>query len=257
MFTRVSATFPVLRSIMAARGGQPDVAILAPDSPELRVAGQSLPLRATEIYDWTALAALARNDVRAVELAHLDGAPLPGLRTVLVLAHASADLSAADTILIENLLDHGGAVVTSLSVAASLTGAEAGARVLAGNGALRVWHISTARGMLVAVDGMPVENLFADSNSGWAGAVWRQVLHLPVLSNGYRTATSGTTLLYSGVAGTGSSITIEVPVDGGPRTLNLYDAAGAMQQTIQFAHRSGPVPVFLPRRNYALANFGA
>lgn len=88
MFARVSASFALLRAIMAAPAGQATTVVLAPNRPVLRAAGAALALRASDPYHWDQLAVLARTNVAAVVLTHLDGAVLPALRTAIVLARA-------------------------------------------------------------------------------------------------------------------------------------------------------------------------
>jgi hypothetical protein len=155
MFARVSASFGLLRRIMATPAGSPDTVLLAPVAPALRAAGRTLALRATDLYNWGLLAALARADCHAVVLTSLD-ASLPTLHRVFALAAQAGDVSVDDIRVMRTVLAHGGSVVASVPVAA---GAERPKMQAAAGGdpPLAVRRYVTASGMLLGVDGGAVE----------------------------------------------------------------------------------------------------
>ncbi|HWE63281.1 MAG TPA: hypothetical protein VHB98_16315 [Chloroflexota bacterium] len=254
MFARVSASFDLWRQIMGAPPGQVTTVILAPNEPALQQAGAKLVNRANDLYHWSALALPARNNMAAVTLTHLDGEVPPGLHTAIVLARHAADLSAIDRQTLLTLLSHGGAVIANGDVAAALAGTTARdqAQILASGGrpALVVRRVAAPDGTLLAVDGGPAEYLFADANASWAAPIWQQILGHGAQSGGYLVAAGGVTLLYSGTAQNGASISLPVPAT--TPDLTLYDTTGALAQTMPLAGRSGVIHVLVARRSYAL-----
>ncbi len=254
MFRRVSESFPLLRSIMAAPAGQPDTVVLAPNGPDLRTAGASLVLRATDSYRWASLGVLARADVPAVTLTHRDGAPLPALRTALVLARSVSDVTLADRATLRALLARGGTVVAAAPAAASLVDNSAGGQLLVTNPAatIAVRRIATTAGLLFSVDGGAVEDLCADANGDWTLPLWSQVLRrspAALRTTGYTVAAGGVTLFYS-IAGGGSSATIDVPTAGGAAT--VYGQDGRALRLMHLVGAGHPVRLSIARRSYAL-----
>lgn len=253
MFARVSAGFAAIRAIMAAPPAVPDTVILAPNERTLRQAGAARVMRAVDVYDWTALAAPARDGAAAITLTHLDGETLPGLRSVIVLARTPADLALADRGALLSLLGHGGTVVAATAVAQALIGTTAQSTPVASSGAdtMAVRRLQTPQGTLLAVDGGPVERLFSDAGQPWAAGLWVQVLHRPVQRSGYLIDAGGVTLLYSGLARDGASILVTIPA-GAPGALTVYDTYGAVDKTIPLDGRARTMAVLVPRRSYAL-----
>ena len=253
MFARVSASFAVIRRIMVASPGQPDTVILAPNTSTVRAAGARLAMRAEDIYDWTALAAPARDNVAALLLTHLDGETLPALRTAIVLARTPADLVLADRGALLSLLGHGGTVIATPPVAQALLGSSAQSRVVASSStrAMTVKRLTTAQGTLLAVDGGAVEQLFTDASLPWAAGIRAQVLHQIVQATGYLVAAGGATLLYSGLAQDGASISLAIP-SGATGDLTVYDTYGAVRQTIHLTGRTVQLHLVVARRSYAL-----
>jgi len=254
MFHRVSASFPLLRAIMAAPAGRPDTVVLAPDGPDLRAAGAALVPRATDSYTWASLGVLARSNVAAVTLTGLDSAPLPALRTALVLARAASDIAPAGRLQLRHLLARGGAVVAAAPVAATLVDNTANAQLLVTNPAatVAVRRIATPAGLLLSVDGGPVEDLCADANRDWTAPLWPLVLRRPAYAfqtTGYTVAAAGVTLFYS-IASGGSTATLDVPDRGGGAT--VYGPDGRVEQEMHLVGKHNPVRLSIERRGYAL-----
>jgi hypothetical protein len=250
MFARVSASFSLLREIMSSPPGQPDTVVLAPNGAALRDAGAHLALRARDQYHWESLAAMARGNVDAVTLTHLDTA-LPALHTAIVLARTPADLAPADKGPLLDLLWHGGTVVAAGQVARALVGQSAVTGTVAATAGTVVRRISTMHGILLEVDGMAVEDLFADASAGWATPVWRLALQRSAASTGYEVTDGGVTLLYT-IALSGTTMAVTLPAGQSSGHLELYDTHGALRQTLRLTGQSGPRRVFIPRRTYAL-----
>jgi len=256
MFRRVSASFPLLRRLMAAPAGRPDTVVLAPNEPALRAAGAALALRATDTYRWDALGVLARSNVAAVTLYHLDPSSLPSLRTAIVLARAATDLTPGDRRALRALLAHGGTVVAAAPVAATLVDNSAGAGLVATSpdATLAVRRVPTTAGALLSVDGGAVEELCADANRGWTLPLWSQVLRRSTAAlgtTGYIVAFDVYSLFYT-IAGGGSTVALDVPVGGGGAT--VYGSDGGVQQIMHLVGGRNPDPVRLSiaRRAYAL-----
>jgi hypothetical protein len=254
MFARVSASFSRLRSIMRTSPGQPDTAVLAPNSAELRTAGAKLLPRAQDPYQWDALAVFARANIAAVIVTSLDLSTLPDLRTVLVLARTPADVSAADGRALSTLLTHGGTVLAASGIARSLSGGtmsvHAGIAISATH-TITVDRLRTPAGTLLAVDGAPVEDLFSDALASQAEDLWRQILHRPVFTTGFVVAAGGVTLLYT-IAHDGSSMILD-PLSGSRSgDLMIYDTHGVLQRTIHMVNAGGSVRVDIARRSYGI-----
>ena len=253
MFRRVSASFPLLRAIMAAPAGRPDTVVLAPDGPDLRAAGAALVLRATDSYHWDRLAILARANVAAVTLTHLRGAPLPAPRTVLVLARAASDITPDDRLSLRALRARGGTVVAASPVATTLVDNSAGAQVLATSpdATVVVRRVTTTAGMLLSVDGAAVEDLCSDANGDWTPPLWSRILRRPAAAlqtTGYTVAAAGVTLFYSIAAG-GSSAIFNVP--NADAYVTMYGQDGHIQRRVKVGGRD-PVRLSIARRSYAL-----
>jgi hypothetical protein len=254
MFARVSAGFALWRQIMAAPAGQVDTVILAPNEAALRQAGAKRLNRADDLYHWSSLAMPVRSDMAAVTLTHVDGEVPPALRTAIVLAPHAADLSALDRRTLLSLLSHGGTVVADGDVSTDLAGAHAPAQALGTGGtpALSVQRVTAPSGTLLTVDGGPVEYLFDDANAAWAAPIWQQILgHSPQIS-GYLLSAAGETLLYSGTARDGASMSLRLPAVSVTEQLSLYDTTGALERTLAVTGGPGAVHVELARRSYAL-----
>jgi hypothetical protein len=258
MFARVSATFPILRAIMLAPPGRPDAVILASNAHDLLAGGQTHAMRALDSYDWTALAALAHDDVPAPVVTRLDSSELANVRCVVVLDRAAADVTAADRAALVKVLGAGGTVLAAAPVAALLAPANSDqARVTSSATAKgAVVQYGVAKGKLYAVQGIPVEQVFADASQTWADGVVKALFHRTIQPAGFVMSTGGTTLLYGGLAASGASFVVNLPLSGSPRTLVIYDTAGAVKRTIQLAGHSGSIRVDVPRRAYALATGG-
>ncbi len=252
MFARLSAIFPLLRRLMATPPGQPDTVILAPNGAALRVAGTSLALRADDGYAWTSLGSLARGNIAAPVLTHLEGADLPALRTAIVLARSSADLSASDRAGLAELLGSGGTVLAATSVAGVLSHSRSSGSVLVSSpdGRLAARRIAMAKGRLIAVVG-PVESLFADSAVGWASPLWSTLFGHVTPVGGYLVGVDNVTLLYGATAATGAVIRLGPPAHTGAGILTRFDAHGAAVQT-RHVDAATSLQVALPRRTYAL-----
>ncbi|HXT37367.1 MAG TPA: hypothetical protein VN837_17470 [Chloroflexota bacterium] len=257
MFARVSASFPLLRTIMSMAPGQPDTVVLAPNEPALQTAGATLALRATDSYAWTSLAALARDNVGAPVLTHLDAAHLPALRTAIVLARTSDQLTLGDRGALLTLLSNGGTVVASLPVAEALLGASAPFKTVAvePGGSLAIGLVATAQGRLLTVVGGPVEDMFADRAVAWAAAIWRQRLHWPVEPRGYLISVGGVSLLYSGTAVPGAAMVADSRTIGGKSTIVLVSQFGTPSRTISLATHGAAVQILMPRRTYGIAGY--
>ncbi|HEY8284784.1 MAG TPA: hypothetical protein VIJ28_10405 [Chloroflexota bacterium] len=257
MFARVSASFPLLRAIMGSAPGRPDTVVLAPNESALRTAGAALALRADDGYAWTSLAALARDNVAAPVLTHLDGAHLPALNTAIVLASTPDQLSQGDRGTLSALLATGGTVVASMPVARILVGVSSPFKTLAEepSGALAIRDIVTPRGRLLAVAGGLVEIAFADSAEPWAAPVWRRWLRWPFEPRGYLISDAGITLLYSGTAPAGAAMGLDPRfLAGGKGTLGLVSQSGALDRTISVAAKGSATEILVPRRTYGLLN---
>ncbi|MGH2391644.1 MAG: hypothetical protein ACRDIE_25900 [Chloroflexota bacterium] len=252
MFTRLSAVFPLLRQLMSAAPGQPDTVVLAPNATALRAAGASLALRADDGYSWTSLGALARDNVAAPVLTHLDGADLPALRTAIVLARSPRELSPTDRTRLAGVLESGGTVVAATSVAQALGGSHSAGRILASSPDRRLTakRVAAAKGLLVAVSG-PVESLFADSAGTWAAPLWTRLLHRSAQPAGYLISVDNVTLLYSATATKGATMTLGPLDHAGSGTLTLFDSHGAAAKSLHVT-AAGSLQVALPRRTYAL-----
>jgi hypothetical protein len=255
MFARVSATFPLLRAIMAAPPLQPHTVTLASNAHDLLVGGQIRALRDLDSYTWASLAAFAHDDVAAPVLTHLDGEDLSRVQTAVVLDRSPYDLSAADRRALHEMLADGGTVLAATPVAALLApaGAQPSALAQGGMPPMTVQQYAPALGRLLAVSGGPVERLFADSEATWADGVVQSILHRTPESDGFLVSASGVTLLYSGLATPGASMVVNLPLPGAPKTLRVYDTGGVARQTINLTGRTGALRVFVPRRSYALA----
>ncbi|HZS93118.1 MAG TPA: hypothetical protein VFE42_37210 [Chloroflexota bacterium] len=251
MFARVSASFPLLREIMSSPPGRPDTVVLAPNGAALRDAGARLALRARDQYHWESLAVMARGNVDAVTLTHLDAAGLPALRTAIVLARTPDDLAPADDGPLLDLLWHGGTVVAAGRVAHALVGQSAATGTIAATPGTVVRRIATAHGTLLAVDGMAVEELFADASARWALPVWRLALRRNAASTGYQVTAGDVTLFYTIALG-GTTMAVTLPAGESTGRLDLYDTHGGLRQTLQLDGRHGPFHVFIARRTYAL-----
>ncbi len=258
MFARVSATFPLIRAIMAAPPAHPTTLILASNAHDLLVGGQIRALRALDSYNWASLAAFAHDDVAAPDVTHLAGEDLSQVNTVVVLDRSAADLSAADRSALELLLADGGTVVAAAPIAALLAPAGAQALPLAQGGTplMTVQQVAPAMGRLLAVSGGPVERLFTDAAATWADGVVQSILHTPLQSDGLLVSAAGTTLLYSGLATPGANMVVSLPLPGVPKTLTVYNTSGVATQTIALTGRNGSLRVSVPRRSYALAVAG-
>jgi hypothetical protein len=255
MFERVSASFPLLRAIMAAPPTQPDSIILASNAHDVLVGGQIRAMRALDSYDWTSLVALARDDVSAPVLTHLAGENLSHVHSAIVLDRSATDLTAADRTALARLLSAGGSVIASTSVARALAATAAPWRtvVTGGTPAMSIQQSDARHGTLLAVAGGPVEQLFTDANQSWASNITKTVLHRPVQFGGYLVHAGGATLLYSGQASPGASMRVSLPLPGSQSTLTVYNTSGGAIRTISLKGRSGTVRVYLPRRSYALS----
>ncbi|MDB5075156.1 MAG: hypothetical protein JWO42_1335, partial [Chloroflexi bacterium] len=255
MFARVSASFPLLRSIMAAPPLQPDAIILAPNAHDLLVGGQIRAMRALDSYDWTSLVALARDDVSAPVLSHLDGENLANVRTAIVLDRNASDLTTADRTALIRLLSDGGSVIAASSVARELSPAAAASHVVAAGGtpAMSIRRYALAHGTLLAVAGAPVEQIFTDANQAWASSMTKTVLHRPVQTGGYLLNAGGVTLLYSGQATPGASLMVSLPLSTAQGALTVYNTSGAATRTMPLNGRTGALRVYVARRSYALA----
>ncbi len=255
MFARVSATFPLLRGIMPAPAGRPDALILASNAHDLLVAGRTRAMRALDSYDWTALAAFAHDDEAAPIVTHLISGGAAGVRAVVVLDRTASGVTPADRAALAGVLDAGGSVLASAPVATLLAPAAADvARVAAGTAnAGSIVRYRTTRGTLLAVQGVPVEQIFADANQTWAGGVVQALFRAGTPQAGFLVSFGGTTLLYGGLAGSGTSFTIDAPLPGSPADLVVYDAAGVAVRTVKLAGQVAVRHVEVQRRAYALA----
>ena len=252
MFARVSAGFPRLRAIMSMTPGQPDTVVLAPNEPALQTAGATLALRATDSYSWTSLAALARDNVGAPVLTHLDPAHLPSLRTAIVLARSADQLTLGDRGALLTLLSNGGTVLVSMPVAATLLGGVSSYKTLAVEpaGSLGIRLVATAQGRLLTVVGGSVERVFADSAAQWAAPVWRQWLRWPVEPGGYLVSIPDATLFYSGT--TSTSMTLDQKALGLKGKLTMVNQFGASSRTISLAAHNAATQILVPRRTYGI-----
>ncbi|HVA90004.1 MAG TPA: hypothetical protein VNL71_09180 [Chloroflexota bacterium] len=254
MFTRVSASFSLLRSIMAGSAGQPDTVVLAPNEPALQAAGATLALRADDGYSWTSLAALARDNVAAPVLTHLDSANLSALRTAIVLAPTLEDLTLGDRRALLTLLSKGGTIMAAASVAKALHATPSTSRMLANSptGLLAIRAIATPVGRLLGVDGGPVESVFSDGNAAWASPALSQSLHWTIERGGYLISVGDATLLYSGTASPGALMVVNQRALEQKGTLTLVNQSGAPDQTKAIAANGRTTAVWAPRRTYGL-----
>jgi hypothetical protein len=255
MFARVSATFSLLRAIMAALPAKPNAIVLASNTRDIVTGGRIRAMRALDSYDWTALSALARDDIVAPVATHLNGESLTSVRTVVVLDRAPSNLTEGDRATLIAILKAGGTVVAAAPIAKLLVPAAAQARAVTGGGApaMSVRKYALSRGSLIAVAGGPVERLFNDSNQNWAGDLTSTIFHRPVQASGYYLSAAGVTLLYSGQALRGASMAITLPLASDARTLTVFDTSGSARQTIPLNNRPGLLRVYVPRRGYAMA----
>jgi hypothetical protein len=252
MFSRVSATFALLRSIMSAPPANPNILILAPNAHDLLVGGQIRAMRALDSYDWTALSAFARDDIAAPVVTHLDGEDLSNVHAIVVLDRTAGDLTPPDHAALAALLASSGTVVAAAPVASLLAPANAGKRPFATGGKPRtsVLKYQMPHGTLLAVSGAPVEQLFTDDAASWAGGLVPFLSHNRAQSSGYLLDAGGVMLFYSGLATPSASQIVNLPQTGKQNLITIYDTNGAVIRTQTIT--SGLLRVILARRSYAL-----
>ena len=183
MFAQVSRTLPVLRQLMDAPPGRPDVLILAPSARAHEEIGAQRAAVLLEVQPYQRLAILAKEGVDAAVVASLDGWSLAGLRTVVVLSPGTSYLEGSDLDQMRAFLEGGGRVVASPEVGSALRQPAAAPGETLYDG-LVVRH----SGLYIAQKGIAV--LFEDRRHDVLAGFWRECLGLDPAQPGYRLVTS-------------------------------------------------------------------
>jgi hypothetical protein len=182
MFERVSAALPLLRRLMAAPAGRPEVLILAPPARAHREIGAQRSAVLLAVQPLSRLAILAKEGVNAAVVDSLTGWPLADVRAVVALSPAADDFSPGDLATLRVFLGRGGKVVTSPDVGAALAGAASGQPQTLYDGLL-----VQRGGLYVAQQGIAV--LFEDQRHLVLAGFWQEVLGLESPQPGYRVVT--------------------------------------------------------------------
>jgi hypothetical protein len=252
MFQAVSASFGLLRAIMAGPRGRPDTLLLAPDGSADALIGARRAARGLDPYDWMDLAALARTDVASAVVGTLSGANLAGIRRVVVLPAQPSALAGGDLAALRRVLAAGGTVIAAPGVAAALE--PRGGTPL---GAIQAGPVSANRlrvgsGVLVvAWAGPGVEPCFSDTLGHAVPALWETLLGGPLNHDGYVIIGGGVALLYT-LSTPGSIVRATV----GPHlTWTHGESVATTGQLLAMLPDQGPgtqVAVALAHREYAL-----
>lgn len=209
MFARVSAGLPLLRRLMAAPAGRPNVLILAPPAVAYQQIGAAREAVRLNGLPFPHLSILAGQNVNAAVVPTLQGWlgilpagqgwPLDGVRAIAVIAPGSEYLPAADLASLRLFLASGGRLVTSQGVAAALSAPprsgmpgqpHAGGEPDEIFGDLAVRYGS----LYVARQGVPT--LFEQDRTAALGGFWQQVLGLDTVQPGYRIVSGRYALAY-------------------------------------------------------------
>jgi hypothetical protein len=197
MFSRIAASFPRLRQVMAARPSRPEVLILAPPLRAHEAIGAERTSVIQEVHPFKRLAILAAQGVNAAVVGSLEGwlpepgeeGAGPGVRSVVVLTPSAAYLLPGDLAALRQVLDAGGRAVVSADVARALGSRAAVVPQLA------YGQLVERRGNLyVAAHGVAM--LFEAGREGEIDALWREVLGLEAPQPGYRIVTGSHALVY-------------------------------------------------------------
>jgi hypothetical protein len=189
MFERVSAGLPILRRLMAAPPGQPEVLVLAPPTRAHEQIGAERAAVILKVHPLQQLAILAKEGVNAAVVDSLRGWPLEGVWTIVALSPSAGHLSPDDLATLREFLEGGGRVVTSPEVGAMLADAVSVTPEL-----LYDELVERRDGLYVAQKGIAV--LFEDRRHETLSGFWQEVLGLAAPQPGYQVVTDRFALHY-------------------------------------------------------------
>ncbi len=237
MFVQVSAMLTQLRELLLEPVASPCVLVLSPPPIAQRQIGATREAVRLEVQPYDRLEVLAKLGTRASIVSELDGWSLDHVRTIIVLASSTEDLSPGDQQALGSFLKRGGRVVTSPDVGGALLD-DMDAETFQVFGKL----VERTGGLYVAQRDIAV--LFEDARYEVLSAFWKEVLGIERIQPGYQILADSAALWYN----------------PGPEPIKLVDFPGIGVHGFRYddqGHRVQPVDglspeVSLGRREYLL-----
>jgi hypothetical protein len=190
LFRRVSAALPSLRRLMDSPPAHPQILVLAPPARSYAEIGARRAAIRLAVQPLTRLTMLAKDNVNAAVVGSLEGWDLDGVRAIVILSPAAADLADGDLPRLRQFMARDGKVVASPGVGQALA-TTTGAAPESTYGDL----VTQGGNLYVAQKGVAV--LFEDKRHDQLSGFWQQVLALDTPQSGYQIVTGRVAFYYN------------------------------------------------------------